>query len=67
MQPATSTSASTSPSDRVDYRGGMSLDFAAMLVALVTVAGALVVVVMQAVRYFRQDRDERGDDGTGAP
>ena len=45
----------------------MSLDFAAMLLALVTVAGALVVVVMQAVRYFRQDRDERGDDGTGAP
>lgn len=45
----------------------MSLDFAAMLLALVTVAGALVVVVMQAVRYFRQDRDERGGDDAGAP
>jgi hypothetical protein len=43
----------------------MDLNAAALLVALLVTATTLVLFIWQAVRYFRQDRDERsgGDDG----
>jgi len=44
----------------------MGLDTAALLLALLVTGTTLVLVIWQAVRFFRRDRDERargaGDD-----